>query len=160
MSTEPIKPEKIYKPTKKHQQEKWDNAVNLLNEIVKTYVGPSEIHGVGVIAMRDIKKGEKLYTDALFQWLDVPYKYFKPRKGRNSIEPEIAEYLLGRWPQIVNGSHFVYPDARISAFLNHSDEPNYDGKNDVALRDIKKGEEVTEDYRVVENYQKVYKWLD
>lgn len=141
------------KVTKKHQKEKIESAINLLNEIVKIKVGPSQVHGVGIVAMRDIKKGEKLNADAIFQYLDVPYKDFK------KLRPEIAEYLLGRWPQIVNGSVFIYPDAKMTAFMNHADDPNYDSLSDKALKSIKAGEEIFEDYRNVPNWEKVYPWL-
>lgn len=141
------------KVTKKHLNEQRANAVKMLNELVKLKVGPSPIHGVGLFALRDIKKGERLYGDAQYQVLDIPYKDFK------KLRPEIAEQILGRWPHIVNGSHFIYPDSKMVAFCNHSDEANYDAKNDVAFRDIKEGEEVTENYRAIENYAKVYKWL-
>lgn len=143
----------IKKITKKHLKEQHENAVKMLNELVKLKVSPSSIHGVGVFAMRDIKKGEKLYADAQYQALDVPYRMFK------KLRPEIAEYILGRWAPIINGSHFIYPDSKMIAFMNHSDDNNYDGKTDTALRDIKEGEEIYEDYRIIPNYQKIYKWL-
>jgi len=106
-----------------------------------------------MFALRDIKKGDKLYADGQYQFLDIPYSMFK------KLRPEIAEQILGRWPQIVNGSHFIYPDAKMVAFCNHADDPNYDAVNYVALRDIKKDEEVFEDYRKIPNYQKVFKFL-
>lgn len=141
------------KVTKSHLKEQRENAVKMLNELVKLYIAPSPIHGVGVFAMRNIKKGEKLYADAIYQALDIPYSMFK------KLRPEIAEYILGRWIPIVNGSHFLYPDSKMIAFMNHQNKPNYDSKNDVALEDIPKGTEVTEDYRIIPNYKKVCKWL-
>lgn len=145
-----IKPPKV---SKKHQAEKIKSAINLLNDLVKIKLAPSEIHGVGVFAMRDIKKGELLNADAIPHMFDVPYSKFK------QLEPEVREVLLGHFPLIVNGSHFIYPVTKMSAFLNHSDLPNYDGKTDKALRKIKKGEEITENYRTIPNYEKVYPWL-
>lgn len=141
------------KVTKKHQKEKIEKAIQLLNDVVKIRVGPSTIHGVGVIAMRNIKKGEKLYADSIPHMLDVPYKDFK------KLRPEIAELILGRFPQIVNGSHFMYPDTKMQAYMNHSVMPNYDAQTDKALRKIRKGDEITEDYRKIEGYEKVYPWL-
>ena len=40
-------------------------------------------------------------------------------------------------------------------FINHSTEPNYDVVSDIALRDIIKGEELFEDYRMMDNWEKV-----
>ncbi len=103
--------------------------------------------------MRDLKKGEKLYTDIIPHQLDLPYKEF------NKLEPEIKDILLGHFPLIVKGSHFMYPVTKMSAYLNHSENPNYDGKTDEALRNIKAGEEITEDYRQIEGWEEVYPWL-
>ncbi len=144
---------KEFKPTKKHIKEKLDNAINLVNEIVKIKLAPSPIQGVGVFALRKINKGEKLYTDAIPNQLDIPYSMF------NKIDPEIREIILGHFPLITVGSHFMYPVTKFSAYLNHSENANYDAKEDKALRKIKKGEEITEDYRLIENYKEVFKWL-
>lgn len=141
------------KVSAKQKNEKWTQAINLLNDICKIRIAPSKIHGVGLVAIRDIKKGEKLYTDAIPNAFDLPLKKFK------ELRPEVASIILERYPHIVNGSPFLYPDSRMGAYLNHSDDPNYDAKEDKTLRKIKEGEEITEDYRKIENYQKVYKWL-
>jgi SET domain-containing protein len=141
------------KTTKKHKEEKFREQLKLLNEIVKIRLAPSEIHGVGVFAIRDIRKGEKLYTDIIPHQFDLPHSKFK------QLDEEIKEILLGHFPLIVDGSHFLYPVAKMSAFLNHSDDPNYDAREDRALRKIKRGEEVTESYRLVKNYKKIYEWL-
>lgn len=143
----------VFKPTKKHKSLKLREQVNLLNEIVKIRLAPSKIHGVGVFAMRDIKKGENLYTDAIPHQLDLPYKMF------NKLDPEIKDILLGHFPLIIEGSHFMYPVTKMSAYLNHSDTPNYDAKEDRALTNIKKDEEITENYRLIPNYEKIYTWL-
>lgn len=142
-----------FKPTKKQKKEKLDQAIILLDEITKIKVAPSSIQGVGVFAMRDVKKGEKLYTDAIPQQLDIPYKDFK------KLRPEVASYILGRWPLVSKGSHFLYPDTRFAAFLNHSYTPNYDAKNDKTLSKIKAGEEITEDYRKIDGWQEVFPWI-
>lgn len=147
------------KPTSQaHKVKKYLEQMELLNSVAKVRVGPSKIHGVGVYAMRDLKKGEKMNLDAMSQWLDLPYKYFT-KKGAKGLRPEVAQLLLERWPQIVNGSHFVYPDTRMQAFMNHSDFPNYDAKTDVTLCKLYAGEELTEDYRQIEGWEKVFPWL-
>lgn len=144
---------KGFKPTKKHINKKLAEQINLLNEVVKVRLAPSPIHGVGVFAMRDIKKGEKLYTDVIPYQFDLPYKMFK------NLDPEISEILLGHFPLITKGSHFMYPVTKMSAYLNHAEVPNYDAKEDKALRRIKAGEEVTENYRLIDGYEEVFPWL-
>lgn len=124
-----------------------------LNTYVKVKLAPSDIHGVGVFALRDIPKGQKLYADMMTKIYTLPHKQFR------NLFPEVRQYLLERWPQVVNGSRFAYPDTRVVAFMNHSDTPNYDAKNDIVLEDIKEGEEITEDYRQIEGWEKVFTWL-
>lgn len=141
------------KGTKSLKRGKLEDQVTLLNDLVRFKVGPSMVHGVGLIALRDIKKGVKLNMDAVFHQFDLPYKDFK------KLRPEVAELILERWPLVIEGSHFIYPDAKMSAFCNHSDDPNYDSVEDKATRRIKCGEEIFENYRKIEGWDKVYKWL-
>lgn len=133
--------------------EKYKRQIQELNTYITTRIAPSKIHGVGVFAMRDLPKGTKLYADIMPRLYNLPHRYF------SFLFPEVREMMLERFPQIVNGSNFVHPDTRIQAFMNHSDDPNYDAKEDILLRDVKKGEEITEDYRRIENWGKVFKWL-
>lgn len=127
--------------------------ISRLNERVKTRLAPSPLHGVGVFALRDIAKGQKLYADAVPEVYAVRYANF------DKLFPEVRELLLERWPGVVSGENFVYPTERVQAFLNHSETPNYSAFNDTLLRDVKAGEELCEDYRLIKGYQQVYKWL-
>lgn len=128
-----------------------------LNFKVKFYIAPSTIHGIGVFALRDVKKGEQCFcfpkTDRT--WYDLTWSELE------GLRPEIREIILQRWPSIINGSYFQSPldDVWLASFINHSDTPNYLQSNDSALRDIKKGEELTESYRTMLNYKKVYPWI-
>ncbi len=92
-----------------------------------TFIKPSTIHGLGVFASVDIKKGEVVeqgpadYDNHLDEWA----AYMRKQKTRS----------LGF--------------SRGWCLVNHSDTPNTArGENDtiVALRDIAIGEEITEDY--------------
>lgn len=144
---------KEYKPTKKQIEKKLNDQVILLNDIVKIRLAPSNIHGVGVIAMRDMKKGEKIYADSIPHQFDLPYTKF------GKLDKEIQEILLGHFPLILSGSHFLYPVTKFTAYLNHSDNPNYDAVKDELLCDVKKGEEITEDYKLVKDFDKIFTWL-
>lgn len=148
-----VRQAKPFEATEAHKTKKLKLAIRALNESVKIKLGASTIHGVGVFAIRDIKKGERLYADSMYQAFDVPFTMF------GQLRPEISEQLLSHFPQIVNGSHFLYPVTRMVAFMNHADEPNYDAKEDKTLRKIKKGEEITEDYRLIDGYEKIFTWL-
>ena len=142
-----------FKPSPAFKNKKWKEAVKLLNSIVKIKIAPSPIHGVGVFAMRNMKKGEKLEADAIPHAFDLPFKKL------GDLKPEVRELILSHWPSIINGSHFLYPVTKMTAFMNHADNPNYDAKEDKLLKDVKKGEEITEDYRQIENIEKVFAWL-
>ena len=115
-----------------------------LNESVKCTLRPSPIHGIGVFALREIKQGEKLYCqEGLRGPIALPFKMF------NQIKPEIREIILSRYPLVQRGSLFLSPndDQRLISFMNHSKEnANYDGHTDTATRDIKRDEEVLENY--------------
>ena len=112
--------------------------MNLNNEVwCKT--GVSSVAGVGVIAIRDIPKGQRMFCNS---W-ERKLLYKMP----DDLLPEIREIILERWPY-ARENYYVSPndDARLLSFMNHSTCPNYDKYTDTALRDITKGEEIFEDY--------------
>ena len=133
-----------------------DQQAAILNSEVKCKLAPSPIHGIGVFALFDIKAGEKCYCAPNF----IPKFYNIPFGSLSKLLPEIKELVLWRWASVVNGSVFTSPndDAHLLMFMNHSPNPkkvNYDVVSDTALKDIKKGEELFEDYRVMDNWTRV-----
>ena len=128
-----------------------------LNKEVRCYLAPSPIHGIGVFSLQDIKKGEKVYCqpNQFRKWYSIPYERF------NELRPEVSDLILQRWASVINQSQFQSPndDAWLILFMNHSDNPNFDQSSDLALRDLAKGEEVTEDYRPMRNSETMYKFL-
>ena len=126
-------------------------AIAQLNTIIKANLGVSKIAGIGVIALRDIKKGEKIYADRLPSIYHIPYGSIR------KLFPEARKIILERWPSIVNGSKFIYPDARLLSFMNHSEVGhNYDPLTDTAECDIFEGEEIFENYKLMPNWDKVW----
>lgn len=142
--------------TKAHKELKWKEAIEALNSTVNTRLAPSPIHGVGVFAIRDIKKGERMYQNTIPNIFDLPYAKF------SKLKPEIKDILLQFFPYKVAEPEatFWYPVNSMQAYMNHSSEPNYNAQDDIALRKIKAGEEITEDYRKISGWEKVYPWLD
>ena len=130
-----------------------EEQISRLNDRVKTYLAPSKIHGVGVFALRDIAKGQSLYADA------VPEVYSVRWANWGKLFPEVGGYLLSQWPDVINGSNFIHPTTRVLGHMNHNDKPNYDAYGDKTLVDIKKGEEITENYRLIKGYAQVYPFL-
>lgn len=131
-----------------------DLQINTLMKWMNVKIAPSDIHGVGTFAVRDIPKGTRMFMDIMPEIFRLPYG-----KLKNNMPSYIHDEITGRWPKVAQGDPFVYPDARYVAYCNHSDDANYDAQNDVALRDIKAGEEVTEDYRKIEGWEEHYPFL-
>ncbi len=114
-----------------------------LNASVWAKLAPSPIHGIGVFAIRDIPKGQKIYTMALERKPLILTEW-------SQVEPEIRELIWQRWAFAAEGEMFMSPndDAHIPSFLNHSDTPNLDKLTFETLNDVSAGEELTEDYGI------------
>ena len=95
-------------------------------------VKKSAIHGIGVFALRDFKKGE-----IVLKWNPMV------------LTKTEAEKILGKEKDYINFHEGKYllmqPPER---FVNHSCDANTFTKNfcDIAKRDIVKGEEITSNY--------------
>lgn len=113
-----------------------------LNDHIKCTIAPSKIHGVGVFAIRDIKKGENLWLHG------SPVKILHRIKDMSKLKPEIRALIQQRWLLAHRGSPFLSPhdDVWLSSFINHSDKANCNKYTDEARENIKKGEEITHDY--------------
>lgn len=148
-----MKKNKVSQIERKRRQKKIKEAITMVNDVAKTRLAPSEVHGVGVFAIRDIKKGERIYADAMPVMLDIPYREFK------NIHPEIVQLIKERFPRVVDGSHFMCPDTLVQMYMNHKDIPNYSNQTDKALRKIKIGEEIFEDYKAIKGWEKIHLWL-
>ena len=116
------------------------NIIDRLNNEIWTTLAPSKIHGIGVIAVRDISKGTKLFIgqEETDQYYEVSDKGFL-----RLLEP-IRNMILDRcqFKQIT----FRHPNciAKLQSFMNHSNMPN--SKDGITLQDIKKGGEITKNF--------------
>ena len=126
------------------------------------YPKRSEGKGRGLFASRDIKKGE-LVQDGPNSYIVFPdamsfrrLVFALPRKSGC----DITEWA---WHQQLSptGPLTILVDANIAALMNSSDDPNVAPKTDTetrfyAVRDIKKDEEILQDYNLFEtNWVKV-----
>jgi len=111
-----------------------------INATVLATIAPSKIDGVGVFAVQDIKKGQKMYL----RW--KPMGLIQTTLSK--LHPDIRKIIEQRWPPAKDGYPFIHPheDANLLSFMNHSDSCNYDDKNDIATKDIPKGTEILESY--------------
>jgi len=93
----------------------------------------SKIHGKGVFAGRDFKKGE-----IVLAW--------KPKPVRKS---EVDKFPIKKKNRTMHIKRKYYLMQSPERYVNHSCEANTKIKDmaDVAIRDIKKGEEITSQYK-------------
>ena len=115
---------------------------------VKSYNSP--IHGLGVIAVKDIKEGESVFV---YGGVIIPRE-------------EIKEYWkkMGHVGIQVEDDFWICPTSREElekqGVINHSCDPNTGFKNQlslVAIRYIKSGEEITFDYAFTESFMEGFK---
>lgn len=117
--------------------------------LVKTYLDRSAIQGVGVFAGEDIKKDTIVweFTHGIDQAIDEALL--------DTYSPHIQSFLK-RYAFWSKGKMFLCGDT--GKYTNHSDTPNTgntpDSLREIALRDIKKGEEITSDYRTFDDQSK------
>lgn len=128
------------------------NIDNLIHELTyDTYVKlkPSNIHGVGVFAIKDIPENVNPFgTEPLEDWIQLEKEQFNilPEEIKNLIETyctkEEGKYWVpkygfkGRWG--------------IASFLNHSNNPNVisinNGNTFKTIKKINKGDELLINY--------------
>ena len=112
---------------------------------------PSGLHGIGVFAIQDIKKGErKIFSEHESEWIEVSKEEVDalPKHARGLVENHC----------LFNETHYYIPEYGfkmfdLAVYLNHADQPNLisinDGEFFEAVRDIAAGEELLIDYGTI-----------
>ena len=109
------------------------------------YLGPSAIQGVGCFADRAIKKGEtvRVWDGEDSRWVTTQQAHASPQR-----------HLFKRFGIRTTGGYYCPIDfLRISTgwYMNHDADPNLSSDDEdvtyFAVRDIPAGEELTMDYR-------------
>lgn len=122
--------------------------IEYLNESVFCKLAPSIVSGVGVFAIRAINKGLKL-TDWDRHRLMTPPTYELTETEFMQLHKPIRDLILDKTVYSKDATilRFISPnhECYLQDFCNHSSTPNVD-KDFIALRDIKKGEEIFEDF--------------
>lgn len=128
-----------------------------LNNEVFCRVAPSSLHGVGILAIKDIPKGT-IFNQYWNEWhglrFDISHEEWE------KVDPKIQDVILasGMFTDGIKGYyHIDHPNTHHCLFFNHAENPN--SKEGVALIDIKKGEEVTRycnmiHEKVIEHFKK------
>ncbi len=116
---------------------------------VKTRLGPSQIEGIGLFADEDIAAGTETWR------FDPGFDQVFPPEALDDLPHTSRAQLLNYTYAHEQTGELVFciDNAR---FMNHADEPNTKGVHDageiagfdIATRDIRKGEEITCDYRL------------
>jgi len=118
-------------------------------------IGCSKIHGVGVFAIREISKGTQIFPE------DESELIWKKRRAlKLDTLPQEIRQLYEQFCLIKDkGERYGCPKSfnlmTVAWYLNHSKTPNVGcDKNYMffALRDIKKGEELTADYHTYNEF--------
>lgn len=112
---------------------------------VKTYVAPSNIHGFGLFAGEDIPKGTVIWK--FHPNIDYRFSGKEFAEILKNIDDYGLKHLLNTCYKSDDYFYYVTDDAR---FINHNEQRSNIGPADenteVALKDIKKGEEIVENY--------------
>ena len=108
--------------------------------LVKTYLDKSPIHGIGVFAGERIAKGTKMWR--FVEGYDHCYSLKQFAKL-----PKQAREFMQHYAYRVDGEVLFTVDN--DRHMNHADKPNTYLRNGyvIATRTIRKGEEITVDYR-------------
>jgi hypothetical protein len=111
--------------------------------IIETYIAPSEVHGNGVFAGEDVREGQPIWRFSPGIDLVIPFERIAALPRAFQIYMETYGYIS---PQVAGGMILSCDHAK---FMNHSSEANtvIAGETTLASRAIKKGEEITCDYR-------------
>jgi SET domain-containing protein len=109
-------------------------------------IGPSRIHGVGVLAIKDIPAGTLVFHG------ESERVTWRSRAAVRRLPPAIR--ALYEDFGMVSGDQIGVPPSlnqlSVGWYVNHSDQPNVTAGDDGrfrALRRIRAGEELTADYR-------------
>jgi len=108
--------------------------------LVKTYLDKSPIHGIGVFAAESIRKDTKIWRFVEgFDRAYTPKEFAKLPKPARDYLKDYGYRVDGEILFTVDHDHYI----------NHSDNPNTYLKAGytIARRNIRKGEEITNDYR-------------
>jgi len=108
---------------------------------VKTKLGPSSIHGIGLFADQYIPKDTLIFEEDLFTFVISAELYDTLSNEAKSFLDSYGYYKNGIWKCSIDNDRF----------MNHSENPNtYESDTcTFAKVDIQEGEEITCDYKVI-----------
>ena len=111
--------------------------------LIRSFVAPSGIEGVGVFAAENIKKGDVIWK------LDTKFDRLVDTDQMKEFPPHMQEFMTRYAYPLHDQPKTLVLEADNGRFMNHSHSPNSDFKEIVvgyATRDIAEGEEILCDY--------------
>ncbi len=118
---------------------------------VKTYLDKSSINGLGLFAAEDIKAGDLVWR--YVPWFDKSFD----KSEHASIQKIIAPFrdFLEKYAYYDKQMEMFILSCDDDRFTNHSDSPNTRPNSFgdmLAVKDIKRGEEITANYYEIDKY--------
>ena len=124
--------------------------------LVRTYVAPSKIQGLGLFAAEDIPKGRTVRITREITDIMITPEQFKTQLP--AAMREVVDKFS--WNDEEGNFHLSFGN---EMFINHSTDPTmklFPGTDEhVAVRDIAKDEEITDDYREYSHKDNTRPWL-
>lgn len=123
---------------------------------IKYKLDKSDKHGIGLFADEDLKEGQLIYTASTLLDVNLTQEQFDTLSDREKEE-------FQWWGFFDEPSQRWHVDFDVSKFINHSKEGTvtqdklHDEAFLVASRDIKKGEELTQNYLEFESEEDLKK---
>ena len=112
--------------------------------LVRTVLGASSVHGIGIFAAEDIVAGQQIWV------ADERLDLYIEEASISALPQTAADFLrIYTYPSVLRPG-YVELETDNGRFMNHSVAPNTDFKipdRGFATRDISKGEELLCDYR-------------
>ena len=108
--------------------------------LIDTYLDKSKIHGVGVFAKENAKKGEKIKE------VRTEFEIEFNSENLPKMPLSLAKFIDTHSYERVLGSKIFVMGIDNEKYLNHSIDPSVNDEG-IALKDIKIGDEITIDYR-------------
>lgn len=124
-----------------------------LNTSVKSYVRPSNVHGIGLFALVDIKKGEEVFP----MWNGETDYYKIKWVEAQKLPQEVLAYVLRSYGsdiksddsfinfKLVKDTNFLF-SSPLCLLNTQYENGNVDSRSGMALRDVKKNEELFGNY--------------